>query len=142
MSQKQRSRRAFINQSTLLAPLLMGTVRRSAAGGSGKPPGFQLYTLRNVLGVDPVELLARYSGRVALIHIKDKARGTEQGFVEQKVPASAFKEIGNGVLDMAGILRQAAKSGVKHYLVEQDQCPGDPVASLELSFRNLRKIPV
>ncbi len=96
----------------------------------------------SVAGKDPVELLRQYSGRVPLVHLKDKAKGTAQSFDERKVPAEAFKEIGNGVLNFQALLRAAEKAGVEHYFVEQDQCQGDPVESLELSYRNLRNISV
>ncbi len=92
----------------------------------------------SVAGADPVEIFRRFSGRVPLVHLKDKAKGTAQEFDERKVPPEAFKEVGNGVLDIPALLRAAAKAGVEHYFVEQDQCPGDPVASLQLSYRNLR----
>jgi sugar phosphate isomerase/epimerase len=55
------------------------------------------------------------------------------------VPRTAFKEVGNGVLDIPAILRAAAAAGVEHYIVEQDYCSGDPVESLRQSFRYLRK---
>jgi sugar phosphate isomerase/epimerase len=92
----------------------------------------------SVAGVDPAGLLKKYSGRVPLIHIKDKAKGTEQSFDEPAVPRSAFREVGNGVLDIPAILRAAADAGVEHYIVEQDYCSGDPVESLRQSFRYLR----
>jgi len=94
----------------------------------------------SVAGSDPVEIFRRFSGRVPLVHLKDEAKGTARVFDERKVPPGAFKEVGNGILDFPAMLRAAAKAGVEHYFVEQDQCQGDPVASLQLSYRNLRKI--
>lgn len=93
----------------------------------------------SVAGHDPAELLQKLSGRVPLVHIKDKAGDTPQMFKES-VPRTAFKEAGQGVLDWPKILRAARASGVKHYFVEQDQTPGDPVASLKQSCDYLSKL--
>lgn len=87
----------------------------------------------SVGGGDPVELLRRYAGRVPLIHLKDKAAGTPVQYNEA-VAGTAFKEVGAGTLDFAAILRAASTAGVKHYFVEQDSTPGDPLASLRQSF--------
>jgi hypothetical protein len=44
------------------------------------------------------------------------------------------------VVNVAAVLKAAADAGVKHYFVEQDQTPGDPVASLRQSFEYLKKL--
>jgi sugar phosphate isomerase/epimerase len=56
------------------------------------------------------------------------------------VPRTAFKEIGSGVLDFPAILKAAPGAGVKHYFVEQDQTPGDPLDSLKKSIDYLNSI--
>ena len=93
----------------------------------------------SVAGNDPVEFIKKLSGRVPLLHCKDKAQGTEQRFNES-VPKTAFKEVGNGVLDWPAILRAAAAAGVQHYFVEQDQTPGDPLESARQSYNYLSKL--
>ncbi|MCX6628591.1 MAG: sugar phosphate isomerase/epimerase [Candidatus Solibacter sp.] len=93
----------------------------------------------SVAGVDPAVFITKISGRVPLIHVKDKAEGTPVMFKEA-VPRTAFKEVGSGVMDIPKILRAAAKAGVKHYIVEQDQTPGDPVDSLRQSYAYLSKL--
>ena len=93
----------------------------------------------SVGGHDPVELLQKYSGRVDLMHIKDKAEGTPVQYNET-VPKTAFKEAGKGVLDWPKILKAARDAGVRHYFVEQDQTPGNPVDSLRVSFEYLRAL--
>jgi sugar phosphate isomerase/epimerase len=92
-----------------------------------------------VSGNDPVEFIKKLSGRVPLLHCKDMERGTEHRFNES-VPRTAFKEVGNGVLDWPVILHTAAAAGVKHYFVEQDQTPGDPLDSLRQSYNYLSKL--
>jgi sugar phosphate isomerase/epimerase len=90
----------------------------------------------SVGGVDPVHFLEQHAGRVPLLHLKDKAQGQKVQFNEN-VTKETFKEVGNGSLDFPAILKTAEKIGVKHYFVEQDQTPGDPVASLKQSFTYL-----
>jgi sugar phosphate isomerase/epimerase len=93
----------------------------------------------SVAGLDPVEMLQKLSGRVPLVHLKDKAEGTPVMYKES-VPKATFKEVGNGVLDWPKVLRAAAAAKVEHYFVEQDQTPGDPVESLRQSFGYLSKL--
>ncbi|MCU1330383.1 MAG: Xylose isomerase domain protein barrel [Bryobacterales bacterium] len=93
----------------------------------------------SVAGHDPVEMLKEWKGRVALLHLKDKGKDQPVQYTET-VEKSAFKEVGNGSLDFAAILKAAPAAGVKHYFVEQDQTPGDPLVSLKQSFDYLSKI--
>jgi sugar phosphate isomerase/epimerase len=93
----------------------------------------------SVAGNDPAALLTKLSGRVPLVHLKDKLAGTPVLYKES-VDRGAFKEVGNGTLDWKAILKAAAAAKVEHYFVEQDQTPGDPVESLRQSFANLQKL--
>jgi sugar phosphate isomerase/epimerase len=93
----------------------------------------------SVAGHDPVDLLGKLSGRVPLVHLKDKPAGLPMMYKES-VDRSAFKEVGNGSIDWKAVLRAAASAGVQHYFVEQDQTPGDPVDSLRQSFAFLSKL--
>jgi sugar phosphate isomerase/epimerase len=94
----------------------------------------------SVGGNDPVEILKQNGGRVPLVHLKDKAKGTPVLYEEAKATPQTFKEVGAGVLDFPAILKAAAAAGAKHYFVEQDQTPGDPVASLRQSYEYLRNL--
>jgi sugar phosphate isomerase/epimerase len=91
----------------------------------------------SVAGLDPVSLLGKYSGRTPLVHLKDKAPDVAQQYKEG-LGAEAFREVGNGSLDFAAILKACEAAGVQHYFVEQDQTPGDPLASLRQSYTHLR----
>lgn len=90
----------------------------------------------SVAGHDPVKMLAEQSTRVPLLHLKDKAAGFKTQFNE-KVPDGTFKEVGNGSIDIPAVLRAANTAGVKHYFVEQDHTPGDPIDSLRQSYKYL-----
>ena len=91
----------------------------------------------SVTGNDPSDLLKKYPKRAVLMHIKDKADGVAKRFGEN-VPHSAFKEVGAGTMDLKRILHTATETGVKHFFVEQDMTPGDPLASLKISASYLK----
>lgn len=92
-------------------------------------------------GAEPAALLEKYKGRIPLMHVKNLRPGVEKRYNEQ-IPRTAFAEAGNGVIDIPSVLKAAAKSGVKHYFVEQDQTPGDPIASLRESYQYLHGLNV
>ena len=92
-----------------------------------------------VAGLEPVAVLKKYGNRVALLHLKNVAEGTEKRY-DEIVPKTAFREVGNGVIDIPAVLSAAAQAGVKHYFVEQDQVPADPVDSLRQSYQYLAKL--
>jgi sugar phosphate isomerase/epimerase len=79
-------------------------------------------------GANPTQYLRTYAGRVPLLHIKDMT------------PEGDFAEVGAGVLDWPSIFSAAEAQGVTSYIVEQDQCAGDPFDSIALSMENLRKM--
>ena len=87
----------------------------------------------SVAGHKPVELMKKYSDRIALLHLKDKAADVPVQYNEN-VPKTAFKEVGNGTIDIPAVLAEAKRIGVRNYFVEQDQTPGDPLASIKQSF--------
>ncbi len=93
----------------------------------------------SVAGQDPVALLKQWKGRVALMHLKDKAPGVSTHFAEN-LSANAFREVGFGTLDFAKIVEAAREAGVQHYFVEQDQVAEDPVESLHASYRTMERI--
>jgi sugar phosphate isomerase/epimerase len=103
--------------------------------------GLELDTFwASIAGVDPVKMVETHAGRVPLVHLKDKARGTPVQYDEGKVPKGAFKEIGRGEIDYAAFLPAAARAGVKYYYVEQDFCEGrTPLESLTVSRQELAR---
>ncbi len=92
-----------------------------------------------VAGLDPAALIRKYANRVALVHLKNVSAGLPQRF-DERVPREAFQEVGKGSIDIAAVLRASARAKVKHYFVEQDQTPGDPLASLKGSIDYLRTL--
>jgi sugar phosphate isomerase/epimerase len=81
-------------------------------------------------GEDPAAYLSKLHNRCPLLHIKDMEPGEEQ----------FFAEIGEGILDFTEIAKVAEEVGTEWLVVEQDQSRRDPFESLEISYRNLRKL--
>lgn len=67
-------------------------------------------------GHDPVVELGKLKGRVAQLHVKDVAAGTEPNFALTMKPT----EVGSGVVDWAKVLPAAHKAGVQHFYFEQE----------------------
>lgn len=93
-----------------------------------------------ITGAEPVKLIEQYANRVELLHMKDKSKTAPIATQEAKVPRDAFVEVGTGALDFRAIVKAAEKAGVKHFFVEQDHTPGNPIDSLAKSYQNLSKL--
>lgn len=91
-------------------------------------------------GDDPVAFLNEWKGRIGLMHVKDRAAEMKVITTESQTKPTDFKEVGNGNLAIEAILKTALKTGVRKFYVEQDQCPGNPLDSLKVSYDNLQKI--
>ena len=72
-------------------------------------------------GHDPIAYFGKYPHRFPLIHVKDFLPKSKQA-AGQMLGA----ELGRGVIDYAPIFAAAAKAGLKHYFVEQE----DPFARM------------
>ena len=94
----------------------------------------------SLTGADPVALIQQYSGRIPLLHLKDKAKGAPPETQESKVAPTTFTPVGAGAVDFPAVLKAAAAAGVEHYFVEQDHTQGDPIAALRQSYQYLRTL--
>jgi sugar phosphate isomerase/epimerase len=90
----------------------------------------------HVAGTDPVSILKQYGDRIPLVHLKNVAPNTKQRFNEN-IPNAAFRDLSDGAVDIAAVIGAAKQAGVKHYFVEQDETPGNPIDSLRKSFQYL-----
>ena len=59
------------------------------------------------------EYIRRLSGRIDILHLKDYCVKNGQAL---------FASVGDGNLYWDGIIAEAENAGVKHYVVEQDDC--------------------
>ncbi len=89
-------------------------------------------------GQDPAALLAKLSGRVSQVHLKDLKAGIPIPSYGN-IPPEAFKELGNGIIPTEPLLAAAKAAGVEHAHVEQDQSP-DAMASIKQSISYLRTL--
>jgi sugar phosphate isomerase/epimerase len=80
-------------------------------------------------GRDPVAEIRANVDRVRLLHMKDRAPGTEP----HDVP------VGEGILPFPEIIPEADAAGVEWYVVEQDE-PGEPLEEITRSLRYLESL--
>ena len=90
---------------------------------------------------DPIALMQAYPDRYRLLHIKDMSGhhrfAGDGGDSQQWIAMFPYvADVGAGVFDLPGILTQAMKSGVAHFMVERDLTP-TPAETLSNSYRYL-----
>ncbi|MDP4096785.1 sugar phosphate isomerase/epimerase [Paenibacillus sp. P96] len=82
-------------------------------------------------GYDPVEYIARYTGRLPIIHLKDMSRNEEGNAVTV--------ELGKGEVNLSAIADAAVGAGVDWIVVEQDHCANPPIQSIETSIQWIKE---
>lgn len=80
-------------------------------------------------GYNPVDLFKASPGRYVMWHVKDMDN-TERKY---------FTEVGNGTINFKNIFANAKLSGMKHFFVEQDVCPGPALDSVAKSISYIQK---
>ena len=81
-------------------------------------------------GYNPAALLAQYTGRVPLVHLKDMTADAEQ----------TFAPVDTGAVDFGPIFDAAERGGVQWYIVEQDRAKGSAIDAAQTSFANLKQM--
>ncbi len=105
-----------------------------------KPMKFELDIFWAAIGGwDVLETMQKLDGRISQLHLKDLKDGTGTIYDEGKVPADAFQEVGDGIIDMAKVIEVGHKIGVAQCHVEQDQSP-NPIESIQMSYDYLKKL--
>lgn len=77
-------------------------------------------------GVDPVDYIRGYAGRLPMLHVKDIDDGME------------VTEIGNGMIDFRAVVAEAGAAGVEWLVYEQDRSRRGPLNSAAASIEALR----
>lgn len=90
-------------------------------------------------GRDPIKTIRQLSGRVSQVHLKDLLKGTAVNHDEGTVKPEAFKELGNGIINMASVIEASEAAGAEQCHVEQDASP-NPLHSIGESIRYLRML--
>lgn len=80
--------------------------------------------------------IEQLKGRIDILHLKDMMRLEH---FHEKRGYQHETELGNGNLNWPGILESAEKSGVKYYIIEQDDCFGDPFESMAKSAAYIKQ---
>jgi sugar phosphate isomerase/epimerase len=93
----------------------------------------------SMAGMDAAEFLRQHAARVALVHLKDRAKGTPVHYDIATVPNATFRAVGSGDLPFKRILSAIVDSKAKHAFVEQDFST-DPIASLRESYTYLTRV--
>lgn len=70
-------------------------------------------------GGDPVKLLNKYGSRWKLMHLKDLKKGVKGDFSGGTPPENDVV-LGQGQIDMPGVLKAARKAGIRHYFIEDE----------------------
>ena len=85
-----------------------------------------LYWIVNA-GQDPIPYFENYPGRVALLHIKDRASD------------GSMVDVGHGTIDFANLLAYVEIAGFEHYFIEHDN-PDDGINSIAYSYNTLNRL--
>ena len=80
-------------------------------------------------GADPLTYIARYPGRVHLVHVKDSAGAPEHRQVD----------VGKGTIDFGKILSRREQAGIRHAFVEMDE-PTNALETLRVSYQYLAQL--
>ena len=106
-------------------------------------------------GMDPVEFINQYAGRIRLLHLKDYRIGhmampegvdmsTKEGMMKAYAAMNnivEFAEVGEGTLNIPACIEAGLSGGSEYFLVEQDITYGrDPFDCLKTSHDNLVKM--
>lgn len=70
-------------------------------------------------GGDPVGLLKKYGKRWKLLHMKDLKKGTPKDLTGGTSQDNDVV-LGTGEIDIAGVVREANKLGIKHFFIEDE----------------------
>lgn len=98
-------------------------------------------------GGDSVEYINKYKGRAEILHVKDyvgRARCNKPDGTPPAVPLEAGldfdqRAVGDGVLDIDGIVKAAKKCGTKWLIVELDE-PQKGKTALECAVRSAKAL--
>ncbi|NBC35440.1 TIM barrel protein [Novosphingobium sp. FSY-8] len=106
---------------------------------------FELDTYWTIAGgADPKDFLTRYKGRYRMVHLKDmrgnhRFAGDGGGASDWIAMFPHLTYLGDGSLDMKGIIDVARHTGVEHFFVEQDRAD-DLMVALKGSAAFMQKL--
>ena len=81
-------------------------------------------------GFDPLPYFEKYPKRFPLVHVKDMDATAKK----------YFTEVGRGTVDFKKYFSKASLAGIRHYFIEQDETPAEPIKSIEISLKYLKEL--
>lgn len=84
-------------------------------------------------GQDPVALLQKYPQRFVLMHLKDRQPGTE-GNQTGEADVETNVVLGQGDVNIAAVMEEAKKIGIKHYFIEDESSRSAEQIPLSLDY--------
>jgi sugar phosphate isomerase/epimerase len=81
-------------------------------------------------GFDPIKYFEKYPGRFEQWHVKDM----------DKNDRNKNADVGTGSIDFKPIFAKAKLAGMKHFYVEQESYPGEPINSVEACAKYMKTI--
>ena len=84
-------------------------------------------------GQDPVAYLKKYPNRFRMMHVKDLKKGLPVGLDVKTSPENDVP-LGSGQIDVKKILKQAKKSSVKYYYLEDENSNARAQVPLSLAY--------
>jgi len=90
-------------------------------------------------GRDPVRMMRKLSGRVRLLHLKDRKPGFPASH-ELDASAEHFTPVGRGTIDWKAIIAVAQEQGIRRFYAEQDSGDLPPLEGLKISYQTLRHL--
>jgi len=81
-------------------------------------------------GLDPIALIKKLQNRCPLLHMKDMTAGEPH----------TFAPVGQGVMDIMGIIEAGREAGVQWLVVEQDRCEGSVLDAVASSYQHLHRL--
>jgi sugar phosphate isomerase/epimerase len=91
-------------------------------------------------GLEPSQALYAFRGRCAYVHMQGYGIIPGEG-LDRSVPRRTVP-VGAGNLNWTGIVRTCRDIGVSLYVVEQDNCLGDPFAEIRQSYLALKALGI
>ncbi|OPZ70655.1 MAG: Inosose dehydratase [bacterium ADurb.Bin478] len=81
-------------------------------------------------GLDPIALIKKLQNRCPLLHMKDMTAGEPH----------TFAPVGQGVMNIKGIIEAGRQAGVQWLVVEQDRCEGSVLDAVAGSYQHLHRL--
>lgn len=82
------------------------------------------------VGIEPVTLMRKYSGRCPIIHLKDHREGVKRGSLD----------LGKGDLDIEKIYKVVLETGISWVVFEQEYCSRPSIESARTGYQVMKNI--